>query len=101
MIFHQFFEADSSTYTYLLASEQTREAVLIDPVISEVEQYAAFLEQHDLQLVYSLDTHVHADHITAANELRTRFGCKTVLHRNSGVVCGDIFHYRWQRHSCG
>ncbi len=76
MIFHQFFEADSSTYTYLLASEQTREAVLIDPVISEVEQYAAFLEQHDLQLVYSLDTHVHADHITAANELRTRFGCK-------------------------
>lgn len=91
MIFHQFFEADSSTYTYLLASEQTREAVLIDPVISEVEQYAAFLEQHDLQLVYSLDTHVHADHITAANELRTRFGCKTVLHRNSGVVCGDIF----------
>ena len=73
-----------------MASEQTREAVLIDPVISEVEQYAAFLEQHDLQLVYSLDTHVHADHITAANELRTRFGCKTVLHRNSGV-CVAIF----------
>ena len=91
MIFHQFFEPESSTYTYLLASEQTREAVLIDPVISEVEQYAAFLEQHSLQLVYSLDTHVHADHITAANTLRTRFGCKTILHRNSGVGCGDIF----------
>lgn len=91
MIFHQFFEIESSTYTYLLASEQTREAVLIDPVASENEVYSQYLEAHHLNLVYSLDTHVHADHVTAANLLREKFGCKTVLHRNSGVSCGDIF----------
>ncbi|MBH2001374.1 MAG: MBL fold metallo-hydrolase [Moraxellaceae bacterium] len=91
MILHQFFEKESSTYTYLVASEQTREAVLIDPVASEIESYAQMLNQLNLKLVYSLDTHVHADHVTAANLLRTRFGCKTVLHRNSGVDCGDIF----------
>ena len=91
MIFHQFFEVESSTYTYLLASEHTREAVLIDPVASEIDVYSQFLQSHDLKLVYSLDTHVHADHVTAANVLREKFGCKTVLHRNSGVSCGDIF----------
>ena len=91
MIFHQFFEKESSTYTYLVASEQTREAVLIDPVATEIESYEQMLNQLNLKLVYSLDTHVHADHVTAANLLRARFGCKTVLHRNSGVDCGDIF----------
>lgn len=91
MIFHQFFENESSTYTYLIASEQTREAVLIDPVASEIERYADMLKQNNLKLVYSLDTHVHADHVTAANLLRERFECKTVLHRNSEVACGDIF----------
>ncbi|PRD26610.1 UNVERIFIED_CONTAM: Persulfide dioxygenase ETHE1-like protein [Trichonephila clavipes] len=91
MIFHQFFEKESSTYTYLIASEQTHEAVLIDPVASEIESYAKKLNEHNLTLVYSLDTHVHADHVTAANFLREKFGCKTVLHRHSGVACGDIF----------
>ncbi len=91
MIFHQFFEKESSTYTYLIASEQTHEAVLIDPVASEIESYAKKLNEHNLTLVYSLDTHVHADHVTAANLLREKFGCKTVLHRHSGVACGDIF----------
>ncbi|MFK4050476.1 MBL fold metallo-hydrolase [Acinetobacter venetianus] len=91
MIFHQFFEKESSTYTYLIASEQTHEAVLIDPVASEIESYAEKLNEHNLTLVYSLDTHVHADHVTAANLLREKYGCKTVLHRHSGVACGDIF----------
>ena len=90
MIFHQFFEVESSTYTYLLACEQTHEAILIDPVASEFDHYAAMLEEKNLTLAYSLDTHVHADHVTAANQLRTRFGCKIVLHRNAGVECGDI-----------
>lgn len=90
MIFHQFFDTESSTYTYLLASTQTREAVLIDPVTSEIEQYAAMIAEKNLTLSYSLDTHVHADHVTAANQLRKAFGCKTVLHRNADVVCADI-----------
>lgn len=90
MIFQQFFEQESSTYSYLLASEQSREAVLIDPVASEIEHYAKALKAKDLKLIYSLDTHVHADHVTAANLLRDRFGCKTVLHREANVDCADL-----------
>lgn len=91
MIFHQFFEPESSNYTYLLACESTREAVLIDPVMSEIEHYEKLLAEHHLTLVYSLDTHVHADHVTAANLLREKFSCKTILHRYSGAACADIF----------
>lgn len=90
MFFKQFFEKESSTYTYMLGCEETREAVLIDPVASDIEIYAKELEQHQFTLIYTLDTHVHADHITAANLLRERFYCKSVLHRNSEVSCGDI-----------
>ena len=90
MFFKQFFEQESSTYTYMLACEETFEAVLIDPVASDIEIYTKELEQHQFTLIYTLDTHVHADHITAANLLRERFHCKSVLHRNSGVNCGDI-----------
>lgn len=91
MIFHQFFENESSTYTYLIASEQTHEAVLIDPVFSEINIYKQYLKKQNLKLIYCLDTHVHADHVTAASLLREYFGCKTMIHRNSGVECGDIF----------
>ncbi|TXJ06715.1 MAG: MBL fold metallo-hydrolase [Acinetobacter sp.] len=91
MMFKQFFEPESSTYTYLLGCEHTHEAVLIDPVASEVEHYTQALDEHGLTLVYTLDTHVHADHVTAANALRNKFGSKSILHRNSGVDCGDIF----------
>lgn len=91
MIFQQFFEKQSSTYTYLIACEQSREAVLIDPVVSEIEKYAEVLQSQNLVLSYSLDTHVHADHVTAANSLRSKFGCKTVIHRHSGVACADIY----------
>lgn len=74
----------------MLGCEETREAVLIDPVASDIEIYAKELEQHQFTLIYTLDTHVHADHITAANLLRERFHCKSVLHKNSDVSCGDI-----------
>lgn len=90
MFFKQFFEQESSTYTYMLACEETLEAVLIDPVALDIEIYAKEVEQHQFTLIYTLDTHVHADHITAANLLRERFHCKSILHRNSGVNCGDI-----------
>ncbi|MDV4236782.1 MBL fold metallo-hydrolase [Acinetobacter baumannii] len=90
MFFKQFFEKESSTYTYMLGCEETRVAVLIDPVASDIEIYAKELEQHQFTLIYTLDTHVHADHITAADLLRERFHCKSVLHRNSDVSCGDI-----------
>lgn len=90
MFFHQFFEPTSSTYSYLLACEQTAEAVLIDPVASEIEMYIDFLQQHDFKLIYTLDTHVHADHVTASGLLREKLGSRSILHRNAGVACGDI-----------
>lgn len=89
MIFEQFFEPESSTYTYLLGCEHSRQAVLIDTVESEIDKYLAALQQHGLTLVYTLETHVHADHITGADALRKRLGSKSVVHRDAGALCGD------------
>jgi glyoxylase-like metal-dependent hydrolase (beta-lactamase superfamily II) len=66
MIFRQLFDAESSTYTYLLADEATREAALIDPVREQILRDLAVLRELSLKLVWVLDTHVHADHVTAA-----------------------------------
>ena len=65
MIFRQLFHADSGTYTYLLGCEQTHKAILIDPVVDNLDQYIELLRQLNLSLVVAVDTHVHADHITA------------------------------------
>lgn len=90
MIFRQLFEPVSSTYTYLLADPLTREALLIDPVAEEVDSYARLLDDLDLKLVYTLETHVHADHVTAGGSLRARFGSKTVVQANAGAACADV-----------
>lgn len=97
MIFRQLFEAASSTYTYLLADPDTREALLIDPVIEDLERYASLLHELDLKLVYTLETHVHADHVTAGSALRERFGSKTVVQAAAGAPCADI-HVRHGDH---
>lgn len=90
MLFRQLFDPESSTYTYLLADETTREAVIIDPVLEQVERDTALLEDLGLRLVYALDTHVHADHVTALGTLREKTGCKTVLSERAGVGCADV-----------
>jgi len=90
MIFKQFFEPDTSTFTYLLACEKTKQAVLIDTVESEVPKYLNELEAQDLKLVYTLETHVHADHVTGADVLRQKLGSKSVVHRDAGAMCGDL-----------
>ena len=90
MIFRQLFEADTSTYTYLLGCERTRRALLIDPVASEVDGYVALLDALGLSLVYTLETHVHADHITGSGLLRERLGSKSVVHRDAGIRCPDL-----------
>ena len=90
MIFKQFFEPNTSTFTYLLACEKTKQAVLIDTVESEVPNYLKELEAQNLKLVYTLETHVHADHVTAADALRQKIDSKSVVHRDAGAMCGDL-----------
>jgi glyoxylase-like metal-dependent hydrolase (beta-lactamase superfamily II)/rhodanese-related sulfurtransferase len=79
MLFRQFFDKVSSTYTYVLASGPGREALIIDPVLGHVESYLALFERLDLRLVKAIDTHLHADHITGLGALRDRTKCITVM----------------------
>jgi sulfur dioxygenase len=90
MIFRQLFEPVTCTYTYLVACPKTKKAALIDPVLEDVESYATLLADLGLTLTYVLDTHVHADHVTAADALRQRFGCQTVLGQGAGVACANL-----------
>lgn len=87
MLFRQFFDTVSSTYTYLLASAPGREAVLIDPVKKDMEEYLTAIEQLDLRLVRAIDTHTHADHITALGGLRERVGCVTLMGEHTRADC--------------
>ncbi|ULQ45703.1 MBL fold metallo-hydrolase [Flagellatimonas centrodinii] len=87
MIFRQFFDAESSTYTYLMASGQGREAVIIDPVREQLEHYLAAVTALELKLVKAIDTHTHADHITALGALRDRTGCVTLMGEFTKAEC--------------
>ena len=79
MIFRQVFDNKSSTYTYLIASAKGREAVIIDPVIENVESYIKLLQELDLKLVKVIDTHIHADHVTGASKLKQATNCYTLM----------------------
>ena len=83
MIFRQMFDSVSSTYSYLLASRQGREALIIDPVLEKVDRYIQLLSELDLRLVKAVDTHLHADHITGLGALRDRTHCITVMGEQS------------------
>ena len=79
MIFKQLFDQKSSTYTYLIASAKGREALIIDPVIENVNQYVELLKELDLNLVKVIDTHIHADHVTGASKLKDITKCTTIM----------------------
>ncbi|MDA9629864.1 MBL fold metallo-hydrolase, partial [Candidatus Pelagibacter sp.] len=79
MIFKQVFDTKSSTFTYLIASAKGREAVIIDPVLENVEDYINILKKLDLKLVKVIDTHIHADHITGASKLKQITNCTTIM----------------------
>ncbi len=79
MIFKQVFDTKSSTYTYLIASAKGREAVIIDPVIENVNEYVRLLEELELKLVKVIDTHIHADHVTGASKLKQFTNCSTLM----------------------
>lgn len=86
MIFRQLFDTKSSTYTYLLGCEETREAVLIDPVDTQIERDLKLLKELNLNLIYDIETHIHADHVTAGHALRKHISSvKTIVGINSGA----------------
>ena len=88
MIFKQLFDKNSSTYTYLIASSVGREALVIDPVLENIEVYIQLLKEFDLKLVKVIDTHIHADHISASAKLKNKTNCATIMgeHTPSNTV---------------
>ena len=90
MIFEQLFDKKSSTYTYVISSGEGREALIIDPVIEHTDEYLKILEKLKLKLVKVIDTHIHADHITALNELIKRTSCARLMGENSKSEVIDI-----------
>tara|TARA_B100000886_G_scaffold78050_1_gene50595 strand:+ start:174 stop:875 length:702 start_codon:yes stop_codon:yes gene_type:complete len=90
MIFEQLFDDKSSTYTYILSSGKGREALIIDPVLDNTEQYLNLLDKLELRLVKVIDTHIHADHITGLNELGKRTKCTKIMGDNSKSEVVDI-----------
>ncbi len=90
MIFRQLVEPESSTYTYLFACEETGEAALIDPVLETVERDLVLLDKLGLTLKYTIETHIHADHVTAADRLRDATGSKAAVPEKSGARNADI-----------
>jgi glyoxylase-like metal-dependent hydrolase (beta-lactamase superfamily II) len=90
MLFRQLFDHETFTYTYLLADEETGTAVLIDPVLEQVDRDLGLLEELGLKLAYVCETHVHADHVTGAGVLRDRTGAKTVISKKAGAACADL-----------
>lgn len=87
MIFRQLFDSATWTYTYLLADPVTREAVFIDPVLEQMSLYSQLINELALQVRFAIDTHVHADHVTALGALRERYSCETVHGVNSKADC--------------
>jgi glyoxylase-like metal-dependent hydrolase (beta-lactamase superfamily II) len=90
MIFRQLFEPVSSTYTYLIGDDHTGRAILIDPVVSTMERDLAELKRLGLTLAYTLDTHIHADHITAALQLKRVVGSRIAAPAYDRLPCTDV-----------
>lgn len=90
MLFRQLYEPESSTYTYLIGCPDSGKAVLIDPVTETVERDLETLHKFGLELAYTLDTHIHADHVTSACRLRSLTGCKIAYPAADALACADV-----------
>ncbi|MEB3703152.1 MBL fold metallo-hydrolase [Candidatus Bealeia paramacronuclearis] len=101
MIFRQLFDLKSSTYTYILGDEETRDSISIDPVRSQIERDLKLLQELNLTLKFILETHVHADHVTSASHLRDRTGAKTVYGSKTNLKCADILIEDGENLECG
>jgi len=89
MIFRQLFDRETWTYTYLIGDRESGQAALVDPVLEQVDRDLALIEELGLKLAYSLETHVHADHITGGGQLRERTGSVSIVPMNANVACAD------------
>ena len=90
MIFKQVFDKKTSTYTYLIASSKGREALIIDPVLDNINEYISLLNELDLKLVKVIDTHIHADHITGASKLKDQTNCTTIMGEQTPANAVDL-----------
>ncbi|WP_298905472.1 FAD/NAD(P)-binding protein [uncultured Nostoc sp.] len=88
-LFRQFFDPETSSYTYLIADQQTGDAVLVDPVLEQVDRDLQSLGELGLKLRYCLETHLHADHITGAGKLRQQTGAQVIVPQNTAVTKAD------------
>ncbi|MGK7918055.1 MAG: MBL fold metallo-hydrolase [Prochloraceae cyanobacterium] len=91
MLFRQLFDRETCTYTYLIADRMTKEAALVDPVLEQVERDLKLIEELGLNLLYCLETHIHADHITGTGKLRQITGCKGIVPETASVACADLY----------
>ncbi|MDJ0733574.1 MAG: MBL fold metallo-hydrolase [Nostocaceae cyanobacterium] len=91
MLFRQLFDTESSTYTYLIADMDSKQAILVDPVLEKVERDRKLLEELGLKLRYCLETHIHADHITGTDKLRGATGCLGIVPENAQAACADRY----------
>jgi sulfur dioxygenase len=89
MLFRQMYDNETSTYTYLIADENTKEAALVDPVIEQVERDLKLIQELGLTLRYCLETHIHADHITGTGKLREITNCDGIVPENAQVACAN------------
>lgn len=90
IIFRQLFDAESFTYTYLIADAQTRDACIIDPVLEQTERDLALIKELNLNLKFIFETHIHADHITGASMIRRETGAKIGLSKAAKINCADL-----------
>lgn len=91
MFFRQLFDQDSCTYTYLIADRTLKQALLVDPVLEQVERDHQLLHELGLTLKYCLETHIHADHITGTAKLREMTKCLGIVPENAQIACADGF----------
>ena len=90
MIFRQLFDRTSSTYSYLIAARTGGEALLIDPVLENTDQYIQLLNELDVKLALAVDTHIHADHVTALGSLQQKTDCVTAMGDKAAAECVSV-----------
>ncbi len=91
MLFRQLFDPETSTYTYLLGDRHTQAAVLVDPVLEQVNRDLKLLDELGLKLHYCLETHIHADHITGSSQLREATECISIVPEKAQIACANRF----------